>query len=32
LQFYGPGHKYDAWCCWNAIMLARAALSGDKHE
>jgi hypothetical protein len=32
LQFYGPGHKYDAWCCWNAIMEARAALSGDKHE
>ena len=31
LQFYGPGHKYDAWCCWNAIMLARAALSGDKQ-
>ena len=26
LQFYGPGHKYDAWCCWNAIMEARAAL------
>jgi len=31
LQFYSPGHKYDAWCCWNAIMLARAALSGDKQ-
>lgn len=26
LQFYGPGHQYDAWCCWNAIMQARAAL------
>jgi hypothetical protein len=32
LQFYGPGHKYEAWCCWNAIMEARAELSGDKHE
>ncbi len=31
LQFYGPGHKYEAWCCWNAIMDARAALSGDKQ-
>ena len=32
LEFYGPGHQYDAWCCWNAIMLARAALAqgGDK--
>ena len=28
LQFYGPGHQYDAWCCWNAIMQARAALEG----
>ncbi len=27
LEFYGPGHQYDAWCCWNAIMLARAALA-----
>jgi hypothetical protein len=26
LEFYGPGHQYDAWCCWNAIMNARAAL------
>jgi hypothetical protein len=26
LQFYGPGHKYDTWCCWNVIMEARAAL------
>jgi hypothetical protein len=26
LEFYGPGHQYDAWCCWNAIMVARAAL------
>ena len=26
LEFYGPGHQYDAWCCWNAIMVARTAL------
>ena len=26
LEFYGNGHQYDAWCCWNAIMAARAAL------
>lgn len=26
LAFYGSGHQYDAWCCWNAIMQARAAL------
>jgi hypothetical protein len=31
LAHYGPGHQYDAWCCWNAIMEARAALSGDKQ-
>jgi hypothetical protein len=24
LQFYGPGNQYEAWCCWNAIMQARA--------
>ena len=26
LDFYGPGPNYDVWCCWNAIMQARAAL------
>ena len=26
LEFYGTGHQYDAWCCWNAIMEARAVL------
>ena len=26
LEFYGPGPNYDVWCCWNAIMQARAAL------
>ena len=26
LTHYGGGVKYEAWCCWNAIMLARAAL------
>ena len=29
LKFYGPGHQYDAWCCWNAIMVARAALEAS---
>ena len=28
LTHYGSGVKYEAWCCWNAIMLARAALEG----
>ena len=23
---YGGGVKYEAWCCWNTIMQARAAL------
>lgn len=26
LAYYGPGFAYDAWCCWRAIMRARAAL------
>ena len=30
LEFYGPGHQYDAWCCWNAIMVARAALGEER--
>lgn len=29
LAHYGSGVKYEAWCCWNAIMLARAALGGE---
>ena len=29
LEFYGPGHQDDAWCCWNAIMEARAALEAS---
>jgi hypothetical protein len=32
LQFYGPGHQYEAWCCWNAIMQARAALKEEKTD
>ena len=32
LQFYGPGHQYDAWCCWNAIMEARAAIDTQPKE
>ena len=27
LAHYGAGEKYDAWCCWHAIMHARAALA-----
>lgn len=26
LAHYGPGHRYEAWCCWNAIMQARDEL------
>lgn len=26
LAHYGSGVKYEAWCCWNSIMQARAAL------
>ena len=26
LMYYGPGNKYDVWCCWNTIMEARAVL------
>ena len=26
LAHYGGGVKYEAWCCWNTIMQARAAL------
>lgn len=27
LSHYGAGDKYEIWCCWKTIMLARAALS-----
>ena len=27
LAYYGSGVKYEAWCCWNSIMQARAALA-----
>lgn len=23
MKFFGPGDKYEAWCCWDAIMRAR---------
>ena len=23
LKHFGPGPRYEAWCCWNAIMRAR---------
>lgn len=26
LAHYGPGIRYDIWCCWREIMAARAAL------
>ncbi len=25
-KFFGPGDKYEAWCCWDAIMRARDVL------
>lgn len=27
--FFGYGHAYEAWCCWNAIMQAGDVLDGD---
>jgi len=30
LGMIGAGVEYDVWCCWRSIMLARAALNGDK--
>ena len=27
LEHYGAGIRYDVWCCWEAIMQARAALT-----
>jgi hypothetical protein len=30
LEFYGAGYQYDAWCCWNAIMAARAAVGEER--
>jgi hypothetical protein len=29
LEFYGPGEKYEAWCCWQAIMRARRVLENE---
>ena len=26
LRVFGPGVKYEAWCCWDAIMRARDVL------
>ncbi len=26
LKVFGPGDKYEAWCCWDAIMRARDVL------
>lgn len=31
LEHYGVDGQYEAWCAWNAIMLARRALGGE-HE
>lgn len=28
-QFFGPGNKYEAWCCWDAIMRARDVLDNE---
>jgi predicted RNase H-like nuclease (RuvC/YqgF family) len=32
LAHYGPGHQYEAWCCWNAIMEARTATTGEEKS
>lgn len=32
LEAMGPGIYYDIWCCWNSIMVARAALSATKPD
>ncbi|MDC0657070.1 hypothetical protein N6L27_03575 [Leisingera sp. SS27] len=32
LDHLGAGVSYDIWCCWNAIMHARAALNGEAGE
>jgi hypothetical protein len=34
LKHYLPHHpeKYDAWCCWNAIMLARDEIEAFDKE
>lgn len=29
LEHYGAGDHYEAWCAWDAIMLARQALGGE---
>jgi citrate lyase beta subunit len=31
LQYLGAGAGYDVWCCWSAIMRARAALRETEH-
>lgn len=32
LNHYGPGDKYEVWCCWNEIMQARAALKHGRED
>ena len=31
-RHYGAGDKYEVWCCWRAIMNARAALAKARGE
>ena len=31
LEKLGAGQEYDMWCCWAAIMTARAAVE-DRHD
>lgn len=30
LRVFGPGSRYEAWCCWSAIMLARDVLENSQ--
>ena len=30
-EYYGQGYRYEVWCCWNSLMLARAALAQKKE-
>jgi len=32
LAHYGGGVKYEAWCCWNSIMQARAVLDPTQEK
>lgn len=32
LEHYGAGDQYEAWCAWNAIMLADDALGGEHDK